>query len=189
LKFHPKILNISADSWKQNPEALLKKAYRDNSDWCKRYVCNNNGSEADASDLFQESISVAWLNLKEGKFQGNQEDFNAYIRQICKNKWINQLRLNAKNPVILKENLSIIEAAIEPELIEKETDLIRLLKDSFSALGDKCRDLLSRFYFGKQSLAELSQLMGTTEESMKTIKYRCMMRLRKAYLERSKEDE
>jgi RNA polymerase sigma factor (sigma-70 family) len=181
-------LKIPSDSWKQNPETSLKKAYRDNSEWCKKYVCNNNGSEADASDLFQDSISVAWFNLREGKFLGDQEDFNAYIRQICKNKWINQLRLAAKSPVILKENLSLMETPIESES-EQETRQILLLKESFSSIGEKCRDLLSKFYFGKQSLATLSKLMGNTEESMKTIKYRCMMRLRKAYLERSKEDE
>ena len=183
------ILKVPVDSWKENPERLLTQAYKSNYDWCVNYVLRNKGSEADAADVFQESISVAWFNLRVGKFQGDAERFNAYIRQICKYKWINQLRSAAANGVSIRKDLSDLEEMAEEDPGVDDSIKSALLLDSFADLGEKCRDLLSRFYYKKESLATIAQVMDTTVSSMKTIKYRCMMRLRKAYLERSKENE
>lgn len=155
----------------------------------KLYQKKNNGSDADAADNFQESISIAWLNLRSGKFQGDAGQFNAYIRQICRYKWINQLRSTASNRLVLQEDLSTFSELIESNSIEEDSNNSMRLQASFAGIGEKCRDLLSRFYFNKESLASIAQVMDTTEASMKTIKYRCMMRLRKAYLERLEDDE
>lgn len=182
-------MKVPFDTWKENPERLLTAAYKANYDWCRSYVVKNMGSEPDAADVFQESICVAWINLKEGKFQGDSENFNAYIRQICKFKWINHLRSFEIKKIILKEDLSDFEEIIDLDSVDDDKTQVDLLQFSFSSIGEKCRDLLSRFYFKKKSLATLADEMETTVESMKTIKYRCMMRLRKAYLERSKENE
>lgn len=182
-------MKVFEDLWNENPERLLKKAYDENFNWCISFVRKNNGTADDAADLFQDSISVAWIKLKEGKFQGDSEYFNAYLRQVCKYKWINQRRSFANNKIILAEDLSDFEEKIDHNSIEDDTAKLVLLENSFSSIGEKCRDLLSRFYFKKESLAILAKVMDTTEESMKTIKYRCMMRLRKAYLKQLKEDE
>lgn len=182
-------MKVQLDPWKENPESMLSKAYEDNLQWCINYVLKNNGSVDDAADIFQESISVAWINLKQGRFQGDSENFNAYIRQVCKFKWINQLRSFSSNKIILKEDLSDFEGKIDLNSVEEDTAQVELLQNSFSAIGEKCRDLLNRFYFKKESLATLAEEMETTVASMKTIKYRCMMRLRKAYIERSKGNE
>ncbi len=175
--------------WKQSPERLLSKAYDHNLEWCKRYVEKNSGTREDAADVFQESISVAWHQLKEGKFQGDVDQFNAYIRQICKYKWINELKAASRKTVRLEGNLSTVDWLVDPQQAEDDSSQIKLLQASFAAIGDKCKELLGRFYFKRQSLSALAQQMGMTDESMKTTKYRCMMRLRKAYLERAKENE
>lgn len=182
-------LKVPFDSWRENPERLLTEAYKSNYDWCRSYVFKNMGSEADAADIFQESISVAWINLKEGKFQGDSENFNAYIRQVCKYKWINQLRSFSNKRIILKEDLSDFEGKVDLDSVEEDANQVDLLQNSFTSIGEKCRDLLSRFYYKKESLAALANEMETTVASMKTIKYRCMMRLRKAYLDQSKSNE
>lgn len=182
-------MEVPIDSWRENPDRLLSKAYEENLQWCIGYVCKNSGTADDAADIFQESISIAWLNLKEGKFQGDAERFNAYIRQVCKYKWINQLRSFSNKKLIFKEDLSDFEGKIDLDSVEQDSSQIDLLHASFSSIGEKCRDLLSKFYFQRETLSSLAKLMDTTEASMKTIKYRCMMRLRKAYIERTKEYE
>lgn len=182
-------MNAISDIWKKSPQQTLAKAYEDNLHWCKSYVCKNNGTEEDAADIFQESISVAWLNLCNGRFEGDPEQFNAYIRQICKHKWINELRSKSKSQVFLSEDIAGFESMPDQEAIRDETAQILVLRASFDSIGEKCRDLLSGFYFKRQTLALLAKAMNLTEASVKTIKYRCMMRLRKAYLERAKEDE
>lgn len=182
-------MKVPPNSWNETPESLLSKAYDNNFDWCLRYVRRNNGTAEDASDIFQESISTAWINLKEGKFQGDFDHFNAYIRQICKHKWINQLRSFANNKIILKEDFSDYESRIDLSPSDEYSMELDLLENSFTSIGEKCRDLLSRFYFKKESLSTIAEKMEFNEGSIKTMKYRCMMRLRKAYLDRSQNNE
>ncbi len=182
-------LELPIDSWKENPERLLKQAYNANLDWCVSYVIKNNGMAADAEDVFQESICTAWIKLTEGKFEGTSDQFNAYIRQICKYKWINQLRQAASHPLELRDDLSDFSGRVGQDPLDFESEKSDLLLNSFADLGEKCKDLLSRFYYKKEPLATIAKIRETTEESIKTMKYRCMMQLRKAYLERAKDNE
>lgn len=167
----------------------MKKAYADNFAWLQRYVMQHSGTVEDAQDVFQEGVSVAWLNLAAGRFVGDAEQFNAYVRQICKYKWINVLRSSARTKVVLEDDFSRFEGLRdETESLDEQWEQTRRLRDSFAGIGEKCRELLGRFYFRKQSLADIADAMGNTEESVKTIKYRCMMRLRKIYLEKRGSD-
>ncbi|MFB2119434.1 RNA polymerase sigma factor [Parapedobacter sp. 2B3] len=170
-------------------ERLLTKVYVDNFSWFQRYVLKNSGTLEDAADIFQEGVSAAWLNLREGKFSGGAEQFNAYVRQICKYKWINVLRAASGRIIRMEADIGVYEDLVDGEEVERSVQQSHVLRASFSTLGEKCRELLGRFYFKRQSLAHIAALMNNTEESIKTIKYRCMMRLRKAYLEKYNNDE
>lgn len=172
-----------------NPEQLLKKVYEDNMDWFERYVLKNSGTSEDARDIFQDSVSAAWLNFRKGSFKGSPDHFNAYVRQICKYKWISVLRTSSRNPVLLEDDLSAFEGAWDGDHLEITITQGKLLRASFLSIGEKCRELLRRFYFKQQSLANIARQMGHTEESIKTMKYRCMMRLRKAFLEKEQKNE
>lgn len=178
------------DILKDSPEQVLKNVYAENFPWLERYIRQNSGKAEDAQDVFQESVSVAWLNLKAGKFKGNAEQFNAYVRQICKYKWINQLKSAAHTRIVLEEDLSLFEGKTDDwELLNEQLEQTKRLNASFASMGEKCRELLGRFYFKRQSLAKIADAMNNTEDSIKTIKYRCMMRLRKIYLEKYHNNE
>lgn len=172
------------------PEVVLRKVYSDNFSWLENYVRRNSGNLEDAQDIFQESICVAWLNLKEGRFIGNSEQFNAYVRQICKYKWINQLKSAVYTKMRLEEDLSAYDQGEDTmQVYEMQLEESRLLRECFEGLGTKCREVLGKYYYQRQSLATIAGAMDNTEESIKTIKYRCMMKLRKLYLEKHKSDE
>jgi RNA polymerase sigma factor (sigma-70 family) len=59
-----------------------------------------------------------------------------------------------------------------------------LLRKCFEYLGEKCKNVLGLFYYKQQPMSKIAELTGDTEDSIKTIKYRCMQRLRKLYLEK-----
>jgi RNA polymerase sigma factor (sigma-70 family) len=88
-----------------NPANVLKQLYADNYSWLENYVRRNSGNDSDAEDIFQESIAAAWISLKEGRFKGDKAQFNAYLRQICRYKWINQIRSAARSKVIYNDTL------------------------------------------------------------------------------------
>ncbi|HRN58273.1 MAG TPA: sigma-70 family RNA polymerase sigma factor [Agriterribacter sp.] len=170
-----------------NPEDLLKQIYADNYPWLESYVRQNSGNDSDAQDIFQESISAAWMNLKQGRFAGDQVRFNAYLRQICRYKWINQIRSAARTRVIYSDTLLEQEAGNDDyEVLKNQLQQSSLLQECFMQLGAKCKQVLRLFYYQRKPLGEIAAGMGNTEESIKTIKYRCMMQLRKLFLEQNK---
>lgn len=160
-----------------------------NIEWCKSYVVKNSGTIEDAEDLFQSCIHVAWVNLKTGKFVGSQEKFNAYLRQICKYKWINILKTRKPTSSINEDRNDYSEGNQQDENWEENEIQTNLLIESLMQLGEGCREILSRFYFKKSSLKSIASTRNTTEKSIKTIKFRCMNKLRKTYLELQRKHE
>lgn len=180
------LINWSSGS----PEDVLKQLYADNYPWLENYIRRNSGNDSDAEDIFQESIAAAWISLKEGRFKGDKAQFNAYLRQICRYKWINQIRSAARSKVIYNDTLLEEEmGSNEQEALKDQLRQSGLLQECFTQLGAKCKEVLCLFYYKRKPLAEIAAGMGNTEESIKTIKYRCMMQLRKLFLEQNKKHE
>lgn len=172
-----------------NTEDTFEQLYADNFPWLQNYVQRNSGNESDAKDIFQESITAAWINVKEGRFTGDSVQFNAYLRQICKYKWINQIRSSDKRKLVYDDALVDMAFGVNGhELLEKQLEQSRLLQSCLMQLGLKCRQVLRMFYYQRKPLGEIAADMQNTEESIKTIKYRCMMQLRKLFLEKNKRD-
>ena len=70
---------------------------------------------------------------------------------------------------------------IDHEVIDAPDDIeerIVRLRGVYDTLDDKCRMVLDQFYFERKDLATIAAGMGVEEESIRTIKYRCMMKLR-----------
>ena len=192
LRLNQRQINLKAlkDLIQKSPEAILSKVYADNLSWWESHVRQHSGDTNDARDVFQEAVSAAWLNLKAGRFEGDAAQFNAYVRQICKYKWINHLKSFARTKFRLQDDFSAHEneagAGVDHEAQLRES---RLLQSCFNEIGDKCRQVLEAFYYKRQSLATIAGKTGDTEESIKTIKYRCMKKLRACYLEKHGQDE
>lgn len=176
------------DWFTDSPDKVLKKLYADNLPWLEQYVLQNSGSGTDAHDLFQETITSAWINLHTGRFSGSRDQFNAYIRQIAKHKWLNELRTRSRKKTTVTDQVPDQEAAGIFQLTETDnTEKAALLQESFQELGDKCRTILGLYYYRKKSLNEIALKLNNTENSIKTIKYRCMMQLRQLFLEKSRQ--
>lgn len=164
---------------KANDDTVLKSLYQDNYPKTEKYVLDNSGTEDDAKDVFQEAFIATWRNIQLDKFYPENETALAgYIFQIAKFKWIDRLRADKKNRVIS------IDETIRPWQKENETsegndeEFIQQVKKSFSKLGEACREILSRFYFKKESLRTIASQTGLTEATARNNKYRCLQRLR-----------
>ena len=62
-----------------------------------------------------------------------------------------------------------------PDDIEER---ITRLRGVYEKLDDKCRTILDQYYYERKDLATIAAGMGVEEDSIRTIKYRCMMKLR-----------
>ncbi|MBL0036011.1 MAG: sigma-70 family RNA polymerase sigma factor [Flavobacteriales bacterium] len=76
---------------------------------------------------------------------------------------------------VVHDDRELDPATDVPDDIEER--IVRL-RGVYDKLDDKCRAVLDQFYFERKDLATIAAGMGVEEESIRTIKYRCMMKLR-----------
>ncbi len=167
------------DAIKANDEEALKSLYEDNYFKVEMYVLNNNGTAEDAKDIYQEAFITVWRNIQLDKFYPeNENGLQGYIYRIAKNKWLDHLRsARYKKTSRLKDSPA---AGYTPQemLPEEDVKYINEVKNKFKHLGENCREVLTRFYYKKESMRTIAEKFEWTEATAKNNKYRCLQRLR-----------
>jgi RNA polymerase sigma factor (sigma-70 family) len=159
----------------QNDENVLKWIYQQNYSKVQQMVLANSGNVDQAKDIYQDAFLAFWTNVKTGKFRPeNDTALSGYLYQISKNKWMDTCRSQAFKRTVFQEHFP---DQIDEEEEDQEALLIRI-EGAFAKLGENCRDLLTRYYYRKDSLSSLASHFGWTEATTKNNKYRCMERLR-----------
>lgn len=163
---------------KANDEQTLKTLYIENYGKVLQHILQHNGSEEQAKDIYQDTFIAVWRNIQAGKFKILQNSsLGAYIFQVAKHKWLDHLRsVNVKKTILLQEqHENMMSFDISNDI---NTERLTLVRESFKKLGNSCRDLLSKFYYQKQSLKDIASALDITEATAKNNKYRCMEKLR-----------
>ena len=164
-----------AEALLRHPETTARSFYKAHFPAIRTFLLRNNGTVDDAQDMFQEAMSVLWLKVQEGGFPFNAEP-GAFLFRVAKYKWLDNLR-SARNKhmrVVTDEHMEAMPADADDGTDER----IARLREVYAAMDERCRDILGRFYFEEQDLATIAAAMGVEEDSIRTIKYRCMMKLR-----------
>ena len=122
-------------------------------------------------------MAVLWLQVKERRFNVDaQPDPGGFLFRVAKFKWLDVLRSAAHRTMrVVHEDAEQLTADEQHQ--DTEERLLRL-RAVYAKLDDKCRTVLDQFYFERKDLASIAASMGVEEESIRTIKYRCMMKLR-----------
>ncbi len=169
-----------------NDRKFLSKIYHENYFKTNSYIKKNNGTETDAQDIFHEAIISLWSSIKMKKFMPqNQNELEAYLFKIAKNKWIDVLRKRKTMQV------QSIKGSVFNEDDKKERDReseYLTISQSLQEMGEPCSGLLKKFYFEKMSYETISQSMPYDKQTLKTMKYRCMKKLRKLLVKNSDND-
>lgn len=163
----------------RNNSRCIEQIYSENYAAVEYYIVRNSGKETDAKDIFQEAILAAWINIREGKFEiKDGKTIGGYLFQIAKYKWLDKLKSKAHRSTIrlVTENHSGIET--QSNYGEAEESKMKYLESLYSNLDQKCKAILNRFYYEKMSLEEIGKDLNYDPGTVKTLKYRCMEKLR-----------
>ena len=164
-----------------NDANLLEELYQKFSDKVKWMVLQNNGSPADAADIFQESLLLIYHKAKTENFILTCP-FDAFLYQVCKNKWLNELNKRKSGGVTIKgfevyNNVNICEDSFE---LAEECRLQQVRKDlitkKFAELGESCKQILSLSWSGK-SMEEVAGILNVTYGYARKKKSECMAKL------------
>jgi RNA polymerase sigma factor (sigma-70 family) len=146
-------------------------------------VRTHGGSRTEARDLFQDALVIIHEKAQDPgwMFSGS---LAAYLYGICRNLWLAELRAKGKAEKHINA-LATQPDNGEPTTGNSSTDnepLTQLAERAFAALGEKCRELLTRFYLNNETLAAIAQAFGYAGEgAAKTRKYKCLEQAREKY--------
>ena len=170
-----------------NNDAAYRDIYKSHFAFVKSYVLKNSGDNDEANDLFQDSIIALWDNINSGKYtHTNDTMLHGYFRNICRFKWLEILRAKGKMVSISEdENFDVAgDDTILNALIKR--DEINTFNEIFAAISEKCREILTLFYYDKKNMKEISEITGYEISSMRNEKYKCVEKLRQVYLRQTK---
>lgn len=158
---------------------LLDELYTRFSPKIRSFVLQNQGTLADAADLFQEALAGIYRKAKSG-FQLTCP-LEAFLYMICRNRWLNHLNRKKYSNVTFSEEERYSNLVSEDSFAVAESILLSqnrkaLMKQKMEELGAGCRDLLEENWGGKK-LEELAMVMKTTYSYIRKKKSECMHKL------------
>lgn len=149
------------------------------------WVQKNNGDSDDAYDVFHDALEAL---IKKAIAKGLSEDLNleGLLVQICKNKWIDQIRRKKTEAKVRSAEADRYDSeySSEPELIavEEESRKQTLLKTTYAKLSATCKKLLEMIMAGKSTADIVSAMDMTNANTMYRRKHACMQKW-KTYIE------
>jgi RNA polymerase sigma factor (sigma-70 family) len=174
------------EALRKGDSKLLDELYQRFSKPVINWVSNNSGSSADARDVFQDAI-IALYNKACDPDYILTCPLGALLIQICKNKWIDQIRKKSndgKVRIMEKERYESEQGTVsELEVIEEEEIRQSKLEKAFAQLSDLCRQMLKLYSEGVKAEAIRIQLDMENVNTLYRRKNACTERWRNLYNE------
>lgn len=169
---------------RDNQPHVLEHLYQQLRPQIQSFVQRNGGSEQDGEDLLQDGIIAFYTNVRRGSFELKQSTkVTTYINQICRFKWLDQLKSARKKSSVMMEEEHVRDYGENPEYYQNldRMEKVKKVEQMFAELGEKCKKLLTLFYYEKKSMAEINDIMSFSGNTSKNEKYRCMKKLKTLY--------
>jgi RNA polymerase sigma factor (sigma-70 family) len=169
----------------QNDKKAIETIYRDNYNMVQSLVVTNNGSADDAKDVFQEAMMVLYEKARSGTFELNCL-LKTYVYSVCRRLWLKKLLQQSRFSL---NDVSDETVAVEEDLEEHERKNLEfeMMEKAMGNLGEPCKSLLEAFYLQRRNMQEISSSFGyTNADNAKNQKYKCLMRLKKAFFSQYK---
>jgi RNA polymerase sigma factor (sigma-70 family) len=162
-----------------NNDAVMSQLYKLHYPMILNFVMVNNGTEAEAKDIYQEAYIVLYENLQDRNFTLNCK-IKTYLYSVCRRLWLKRLSYKGRFVDQLQDNETFIVIP-EQEPVAEENELrFAAMEESLQLLGDPCRTLLEDFYIHNLSMVQITEKMGyTNPDNAKNQKYKCLGRLKK----------
>ncbi len=178
------IEKIKSVNSRDNEEAL-SQLYRIMFPKVLGYVQKNRGGFSQAEDVFQDSLLAFYKMAKRDRLP-EKTRVEAYFFTICKNLWLKTLQ-KQKDVVEVSESENSIgeeDLGIQTIFTDERKALLDMLMQQ---LGERCYQILTFYYFEKQSMKEIAKLMSfASGDVAKTQKSKCLKKLKSIVLETPK---
>ncbi len=163
---------------KSNPNQAISQLYSQHYGMLEHLILTNTGQAEDAADIIQEAMLVVVKMIRNEKFRG-ESSLKSFLYSICKNLWINELRKRKSNQYRNEQyenEKSQIDLSVVEEIQQMEN--LRFVMNLFETLGEKCKQVLTLFYFEELSMRDICEKLAfSSEQVLRNKKYKCLQSL------------
>ncbi|MEM7126643.1 MAG: RNA polymerase sigma factor [Chloroflexota bacterium] len=152
----------------QVDKAAFAQLYRNHVTSVYRFLYARVGNPDDAQDLTSQTFMGAMEKLSTFR---NDSSFRTWLLGIARNKALHHLRQTRRTAPL--ESLEQLPAQSEPiaDTVSNQLHVEQVLSQLRILSADRAEAILLRF-FGELSMAEIAQIMGKSEASVKMLVHR-----------------
>lgn len=177
------------EALRNNDSRGIQEIYQRYSAQALRWVVQNNGTAADARDVFQEAVMALYEKALDPAFVLTCP-MGAILHVLYSRKWIDRLRLKNRESEVRKENDTRYNAesfagdalSVAEEALAEQARQERLGK-AFAAISELCQRLLTLLSNGVKPAEAAVQLELNSVDTLYRRKNACVQRWRAVYLE------
>lgn len=174
------------EAMREGNHTLLGELYELHAPSVANWVKQNNGSLADARDVFQEAMVAIYNKACDASFILTCP-IGALLFQISRNKWIDQIRKKTKDEkvrIMERERYdSAHDAVSQVEAIQEEEIRQSKLNKAFAQLSELCQKLLKLYAEGLDTATIQAKLEMVNVNTLYRRKNACTERWRTLYHE------
>lgn len=159
---------------KKGNTTVLKHCYKKALGQVEGMMIKNGGSKEDAKDLFHDALIVLNSNCRNTDFQLTSS-LSTYLFSICRYSWLNQVNKKKKG----EEMIRIVYEETWQLAYKSTNELVDSIMEAMDRLGNKCKEILLDYYYGKYSYKEIAEnLSYASAQVVRQQKYRCIQKLK-----------
>jgi len=142
----------------------------------EKLILSKGGTKADANDVFQEALINLNRNLEKSDFTLTAS-FYTYLYSVSRFVWKDMQNQFTKQEL---HNLEQDEISIFNSVLEEQK--YQFAEKAFRELGERCQELLQRFYLKKMAFKDIAEVMQFKSEKIaKNQKYKCLQKAKDIY--------
>jgi RNA polymerase sigma factor (sigma-70 family) len=166
-------------------ESYFTQIYNDHKGYTMRFLTKMNNDSDLLSDLYQDAMIVLCQKVKDPSFQLTCS-IQTYINSICRNQLLNKFKESSRYISKGDDFDPEITDWFEDEFDQEKESRISLIEKALEHLrenGEKCFEILNRFFYQRQSMDEIAvEMQYTNGDNVKNQKSRCQKKLKELVL-------
>lgn len=162
----------------QNEAAAFNILYKFYYPVVKSFVLKNNGSEADAEDVFQETLIVLLRKVPKDDFELTSS-LKTYIFSIASNIWLKKLRDVKRQANHFMHDVVEVHSVKEHEA--EATQKQNLLNKALAAITNHCLTLIYQVFYTEKKREEImAEMRYKNPHTFNNQKYKCLQQAKRA---------
>lgn len=154
-------------------------------------------SDDDLYDIYQESSTALFLNIRDGKLSNLTSTLSTYFLRICINQTLKFIgkqkkvvplfddsRITNKDTFRSDKIDELYKLCTEDEDTEKVSRSEKIVQSIIESMPDTCKNIFQGYYWDNLTTTTIADMFGfANANSVKTQKYKCLHKFRSKYNE------